>query len=72
MGGMSSQMVGGGGHGAGRGSSQGRGMVGDGLKMTPSNKRMHATRDTHHVITSKGVGGRVMRGVRPQKEDGVT
>ena len=46
MGGMSSQLAGGEGHGAGRGSFQGRGMVGDGLKMMPSNKRMHATADT--------------------------
>jgi hypothetical protein len=28
------------------------------------NKRMHATRDTNDVTNSKGVGGRVMRGVR--------
>ena len=34
------------------------------LKMTPSNKRMHATRDTSHVIVSSGLGGRVMRSVR--------
>jgi hypothetical protein len=40
-------------------------MVGDGLKMTQSNKRMHATRDTSHVIISRGLGGRVMRGVSP-------
>ena len=32
--------------------------------LSRSNKRMHATRDTLLVINLKGVGGRVMRGVR--------
>jgi hypothetical protein len=32
-------------------------------RSTTSNKRMHATRDTHHVIFGEVVGGRVMRGV---------
>ena len=37
-----------------------------GLKvMAAPNKRMHATRDTLLVISSNGLGGRVMRGVRP-------
>jgi hypothetical protein len=34
------------------------------LKVTQSNKRMHATRDTKDVIERNLVGGRVMRGVR--------
>ena len=34
------------------------------LKVTPSNKRMHATRDTNAFMLCRGVGGRVMRGVR--------
>jgi len=34
-----------------------------GLASRP-NKRMHATRDTNHVIERKLAGGRVMRGVR--------
>jgi hypothetical protein len=37
---------------------------GRGLKMAQSNKRMHATRDTRHVIKLQLAGGRVMRGVR--------
>jgi hypothetical protein len=32
--------------------------------MTPSNKRMHATRDTTDVIERNLAGGRVMRSVR--------
>jgi hypothetical protein len=34
------------------------------LKVAQSNKRMHATRDTRHVIKLQLAGGRVMRGVR--------
>ncbi len=34
------------------------------LKVTQSNKRMHATRDTRALIYNRGAGGRVMRGVR--------
>jgi hypothetical protein len=33
------------------------------LKMTQSNKRMHATRDTSVVIKRNLAGGRVMRSV---------
>jgi hypothetical protein len=34
------------------------------------NKRMHATRDTTHVIELSLVGGRVMRGVRRLRING--
>jgi hypothetical protein len=34
-----------------------------------SNKRMHATRDTTDVITNRGLGGRVMRGVMLLRRD---
>ena len=36
-----------------------------------SNKRMHATRDTSHFIFIRGVGGRVMRGVRSPERGGL-
>ena len=38
--------------------------AGFGVTLTRHNKRMHATRDTHHVINYNRAGGRVMRGVR--------
>ena len=37
--------------------------AGGGLKVTQSNKRMHANRDTTDVINPQLGGGRVMRGV---------
>ena len=52
-------------HGVARGSSGAGRAAGRALKMTQSNKRMHATRDTLLVIERKRAGGRVMRGVRP-------
>jgi hypothetical protein len=50
-------------HGASRGSSLTGRAMGVALKVTPSNKRMHATRDTSDVINRNLAGGRVMRGV---------
>ena len=41
------------------------------VSWAPPNKRMHATRDTRDVINSKGLGGRVMRGVRSPERSGL-
>jgi hypothetical protein len=61
--GLTLEGAGGGGHGAGRRVPHAERVARGGLKMTPSNKRMHATRDTSHVIKRKLAGGRVMRSV---------
>jgi hypothetical protein len=42
------------------------------VSWTPPNKRMHATRDTRDVIISRGLGGRVMRGVRSLLRFGIS
>jgi hypothetical protein len=64
MNGLTSGPAGGARHDAGCMSPLTERAAGVALKMTPSNKRMHATRDTRDFIGSKGAGGRVMRGVR--------
>jgi hypothetical protein len=69
--GLTSEGAGGGGHGAGQGLPQAERVARGGLKMTQSNKRMHATRDTWDVIKRDLVGGRVMRGVRSPEGAGL-
>jgi hypothetical protein len=56
VGGLTSQPAGSGGHGAASGSSLGAGALGRALKVTPSNKRMHATRDTNTFMYQQRCG----------------
>ncbi|MDQ3820024.1 MAG: hypothetical protein M3362_20435 [Acidobacteriota bacterium] len=64
MGGLATERAGGAWHGAGGMSHFTKRAAGGALKVTQSNKRMHATRDTRALIYNRGAGGRVMRGVR--------
>jgi hypothetical protein len=54
--GLISEVAGGGGHGAGRRVPQGCPAAEDGLKMTQSNKRMHATADTTALMLRQSCG----------------
>ena len=56
MSGLTSVEAGGGRRGGGRGRVRARRVAGGGLKVTPSNKRMHATRDTHDFMFLQRLG----------------
>jgi hypothetical protein len=56
MRGLTSEGAGGGGHGAGRRVPDAERVARGGLKMTPSNKRMHATADTLPVMLRQRCG----------------
>jgi hypothetical protein len=62
-GGLTAEQAGGGRHGAARVPSSRARAAWRALKVTQSNKRMHATADTPAVISSRGLGRRVMPGV---------
>jgi hypothetical protein len=68
--GLTSEEVSGGWHGVARWWSGTERAAWWALKMTPSNKRMHATRDTTDVIERNLAGGRVMRSVRSPERGG--
>src|SRR5215211_2474553 len=54
--GLTSEVAGGGGRGAGRRVPHAERVARGGLKMTQSNKRMHATADTEAVIVQQRCG----------------
>jgi hypothetical protein len=68
MDGIASGQTGGGRHSGARVSAGAARAAWRALKVTPSNKRMHATADTRDVIFGQLVGRRVMRGVRHLRE----